>query len=119
MSCCEIPVEIPCTKKPPKLSGTRNPGNRAYQAMKPFNGWTKVLVIGVLTLQLCGAAFAQDEKKIKSLGTSLQSPQTSQTGAGRWSTGTAPARTGEADGTGNLQLGGDSRPLYRLNRSDV
>jgi polysaccharide export outer membrane protein len=87
--------------------------------MKPFNGWTRVSVIGVLTSQLCGAAFAQDEKKTKSLGTSLQSPQTSQTGAGRGSTGTAPARTGEADGTGNLQLGGDSRPLYRLNRSDV
>jgi hypothetical protein len=67
--------------------------------MKPFNGWTRVVVIGVLTLQLCGAAFAQDEKKMNSLGTSLQSPQTSQTGAGRWSTGTAPARTGEADGT--------------------
>jgi polysaccharide export outer membrane protein len=87
--------------------------------MTPFDGWTKVAVMGVLSLELCGAAFAQDEARLKRLGTSLQSPQTSQTGAGRWSTGAAPARTGEADGTGNLQLGGNRRPLYRLHCSDL
>jgi polysaccharide export outer membrane protein len=31
----------------------------------------------------------------------------------------AAAKPGQADGMGNLQLGGKRRPLYRLNRSDV
>jgi polysaccharide export outer membrane protein len=87
--------------------------------MNSFDRLTRVAMVGVVILQLCGAAFAQDEKTVKRLGTILQSSQTNQTGAGSGSTGMAPARTGEADGTGNPQLGGDSRPFYRLNRSDV
>jgi len=31
----------------------------------------------------------------------------------------AAAKPGQADGTGNPKLGGNRRPLYRLNRSDV
>ncbi len=31
----------------------------------------------------------------------------------------AAAKPGQADGAGNPRLGGESRPLYRLNRSDV
>jgi hypothetical protein len=38
--------------------------------MKPFVGWTKVAVMGVLFLQLCVAAFAQEEKKEQGLGVS-------------------------------------------------
>jgi polysaccharide export outer membrane protein len=88
--------------------------------MKPFVGWTKVAVMGVLSLQLCVAAFAQEAKREQGLGASPQSSPTGQTGAGTGSTGMAAAKPGQADGTGNLQqLGGERRPLYRLNRSDV
>src|SRR5208282_1686024 len=87
--------------------------------MKPFVGWTRVAVMGVLSLQLCVAVFAQEEKREQDLGTSPQSSPTSQTGAGTRSTGMAAAKPGKADGMGNPQLGGERRPLYRLNRSDV
>jgi polysaccharide biosynthesis/export protein len=88
--------------------------------MKPFVGWTKVAVIvGVLSLQLCVAPFAQEQKSEQYLGASLQSSPTGQTGAGTGSTGMAAAKPGEADGMGNPRLGGERRPLYRLNHSDV
>jgi polysaccharide export outer membrane protein len=89
--------------------------------MKPFVGWTKVAGMGVLLLQLCVAAFAQDkeDKKEQDLGANPQSSQTSQTRAGTGSSGMAAAKTGTADGMGDPGLGGDRRPLYRLNRSDV
>src|SRR5271167_1260937 len=87
--------------------------------MKPFVGWTRVAVMGVLSLQLCVAAFAQEEKRQEGLGASPQSSPTSQTGAGTGSTGMAAAKPGQADGTGNPRLGEDRRPLYRLNHSDV
>jgi hypothetical protein len=87
--------------------------------MKPFVGWTRVAVMGVLSLQLCVAVFAQEEKREQDLGASPQSSPTSQTGAGRGSTGMAAAKPGQADGMGNPRLGGERRPLYRLNRSDV
>jgi polysaccharide export outer membrane protein len=86
--------------------------------MKPLVGWTRVAVMGVLFLQLCGAAFAQGDKREQGLGASPQSSPTGQTGAGTGSTGMAVAKTGQADGTGNPRLEG-RRPLYRLNRSDV
>ncbi len=84
--------------------------------MKRFVGWTRVAVTGVLLLQLCVAAFAQEEKQ--DLGANPQSSPTGQTGAGTGRTGMAAATTGQADGTGNPRLGGH-RPLYRLNHSDV
>jgi polysaccharide biosynthesis/export protein len=87
--------------------------------MKPFVGWTRVAVMGMLSLQLCVAVFAQEEKREQDLGTSPQSSPTSQTGAGTGSTGMAAAKPGQADGMGNPRLGGERRPLYRLNRSDV
>jgi polysaccharide export outer membrane protein len=87
--------------------------------MKPFVGWTRVALMGVLSLQLCVAAFTQEEKREQGLGASLQSSPTSQTGAGMGSTGMAAATSGQADGMGNPRLGGERRPLYRLNRSDV
>jgi polysaccharide export outer membrane protein len=83
--------------------------------MKCLADWTKFLVIAVLLSQLCVAAFAQEQKQ--SLGN--KSSQISLTGAEIESMEMAAAKSGQADGTGNPQLGGDSRPLYRLHRSDV
>src|SRR5580658_1906853 len=134
MSCCEIGMGIACKKRTAeaerisesesesgKLSlGRLSPGNqenRVHHAMKPLVGWTKVAVMGVLSLQLCVAAFAQEEKQ--DLGGSPQSSPTGQTGAGTGSTGMAAAHPGKADGAGIPRLGGERRPLYRLNHSDV
>jgi len=87
--------------------------------MKPFVCWTKVAVIGVLVAQFCVAAFAQEENRPQDLGVSLQSSPTRQTGAGTENTRMAAAKPGKADGMGNPWLGGERRPLYRLNHSDV
>jgi polysaccharide export outer membrane protein len=87
--------------------------------MKPLVGWTKVALMGVLSLQLCVAAFAQEEKREQYLGANPQASPTGQTGAGTGSAGMAAARPGQADGMGNPRLGGERRPLYRLTRSDV
>jgi len=76
-------------------------------------------MVALLALQFCVAAFAQEEKREQSLGTSAQVSQTGQTGAGVGSIGTAAAKPGQAGGIGNLRLGGERRPLYRLTRSDV
>jgi polysaccharide export outer membrane protein len=87
--------------------------------MTPLVGWTRVAVMGLLLLQLCVAAFSQEEERERNLGASPESSQAGQTGAGARSTGMAAAKSGEADGMGNPRLGGERRPLYRLNRSDV
>src|SRR5271168_2297909 len=87
--------------------------------MKPFVGWTRVAVMGVLSLRLCVAAFAQEEKREQYLGANLQSSPTGQTGAGTGSKGMAAAKPGQADGAGNPRLGGERRPLYRLHHSDM
>jgi polysaccharide export outer membrane protein len=87
--------------------------------MRPFVGGTRLAMMALLLLQLCAAAFAQEEKREKDLGASTQSSQSGQTGAGMGSIGMAAAKPGQADGMGNPRLGGERRPLYRLNRSDV
>jgi polysaccharide export outer membrane protein len=87
--------------------------------MKPFVGWTRVAVMGVLSLQLCVAAFTQEEKREQDLGAKPQASPTGQTGTGTGSAGMAAANPGQADGMGNPRLGGGRRPLYRLNHSDV
>jgi protein involved in polysaccharide export with SLBB domain len=74
--------------------------------------------MALVLAQLCVAAIAQ-ENSSQGLGVTEQLSQTGQTGAGAGSAGTTAAKSGEADGAGNLQLGGNRRPLYRLNRSDV
>ena len=86
--------------------------------MKPLVGWTRVAVMGVLSLQVCVAAFAQEEKREQDLGRPQSSPP-GQTGAGMGSTGMTAAKPGQADGMGDPRLGGERRPLYRLTRSDV
>lgn len=87
--------------------------------MSSFVSWKICAGVALLGIQLCVAANAQEEKTQQSLGASPQSSRTSLTGAGGEGAGMAAAKSGEADGTGNLQLGADRRPLYRLNRSDV
>jgi len=87
--------------------------------MSTFVFSTKVAVMGLLLLQLCVAAFPQEEKGVQDLGATKQSSPTGQTGAGMGSTGMAAAKSGQADGMGNPRLGGFSRPLYRLHHSDV
>lgn len=87
--------------------------------MKREIGWTEFAVMAMLILQLCVAVFAQDSKKELDLGSKIESSQPGQTGAGVGSAGMTAAKPGEADGMGNPQLGGERRPLYRLNRSDV
>jgi polysaccharide export outer membrane protein len=72
----------------------------------------------VFAVQLCVAVSAQEESKHMDLGASLEPSSTSQTGAGTGSAGMTVAKPRQADGEGNLQLGG-RHPLYRLNRSDV
>jgi Polysaccharide biosynthesis/export protein/SLBB domain len=86
--------------------------------MKTSPGWKTFAGLALLTIEVCMAAFAQEGKTEPYLGTSLQSSQTSQTGVGMGSTGMAAAKSGEADGVGNLKLE-ERRPLYRLHRSDV
>src|SRR5271166_5586360 len=85
--------------------------------MTLFVSWKRIAGMVAVLAQVCGAAFPQEQWK-QDLGPNPQ-PQTGQTGAGMGSKGTAAAKPGIADGTGNLQLGRDRRPLYRLNRSDV
>src|SRR5258708_3275953 len=86
--------------------------------MRPFISW-KTFAGMALVIQLCVAAYSQEEQREKHLGTSLHSSESSQTGAELGSKGMAVAKPGKADGMGNPQLGGERRPLYRLNRSDV
>lgn len=87
--------------------------------MKDFYSWTGIAVMSSVILQLCVATSAQEEHREQYLGTSPQSSLTSLTGPGTGSTGVAAAKAGQADGMGNPRLGGDRRPLYRLNHSDV
>jgi len=77
-----------------------------------------ILFLALLQVGACGsAAFAQE--RTKSLGESDGSSKSGLTGAGLGSSGTAAAKPGRADGAGNLALGDERRPLYRLRPSDV
>lgn len=87
--------------------------------MERFVGWSRFAGVALLLLHLCVAAFAQEKNREQHLGVTVQPSQTTQTGAGAGGTGTTAAKSGEADGAGNPLLGGNRRPLYRLNRSDV
>lgn len=85
-----------------------------------INGFVAVSLSALSILSLCVAAISQEPVLRQSQGGTQQSAQAGLTGAGVGSSGTAATQTGKADGMGNLQqLGGESRPLYRLNRSDV
>jgi polysaccharide export outer membrane protein len=79
----------------------------------------KYALPALLLLRLCAAVLAQEQPKAPNLGPGKDASQSSQTGAGLPSNGITANNTGQADGLGNPQLGGERRPLYRLNRSDV
>jgi polysaccharide export outer membrane protein len=88
--------------------------------MKLRGSLPRVVPLALLSLQLCVAVFAQEKNRVPDLGGSSQASQSGQTGVGVGSSGISAANTGQADGMGNPQmLGGDRRPLYRLNRLDV
>src|SRR5271157_4674774 len=71
----------------------------------------------LLIFGLCSAAFAQGEKTDLSEG--KETSRSSLTGAGAGGGTTTAAKPGGADGSGNLLLGGQRHPLYRLRPSDV
>src|SRR5271170_6589369 len=119
MSCRGICFEIGCTKRVAEAKRPSESRNRADRAMKLFRGKTRAVTMGVLFLQVCAAAFTQEVTREQGLGASPQSSPPHLTGAGTGNAGITAAQPGAADGTGNPRLGGDRRPLYRLNRSDV
>ena len=116
MACREMGAQLPFTQT---ASNSARGLKADHLAMKRSICLTKPAVIGILLLQLCVAAFPQEEKGVQELGASEPVSPAHQTGVGTGSTGVAAAKYGEADGTGNLRLGGGRRPLYRLNHSDV
>jgi polysaccharide biosynthesis/export protein len=77
----------------------------------------RFIASALLTFELCSAAFAQVEKT--DLSGLQQTSRSSLTGAGAGGSTTTAAKPGGADGQGNLQLGGQRHPLYRLRPSDV
>ena len=76
------------------------------------------IAIASLVLQVCSAAFAQ-EQQTANLGGNKESSRSGLTGAWTGGSGTTAAKPGRADGLGNPLLGGERRPLYRLRTSDV
>lgn len=86
MSCCEILIGIVCTKRAAEVSSC-NPEDRAITTMRHFIkhlvGWTSIAVMSFLIIQLCVAAFAQEENKKQDLGAATRPSHTGQTGIGR------------------------------------
>src|SRR6476620_1252746 len=85
--------------------------------MKHFHTFVRILVVVLLGFVCGSAAFAQGEKQ--SLSGDTRTSQTGLTGVGMGRSNSTAAKPGGADGLGNLLLGGDRRPLYRLRVSDV
>ena len=75
-------------------------------------------LLALLVLHCFLAASAQESQN-KNSGGNKESSQSGLTGAGAGDGKTMAAKSGRADGLGNLSLGGDRRPLYRLRPSDV
>ncbi len=83
------------------------------------NGSTLVRYIAALVMmvQFCQAAVAQAEKA--TAGGATGTSRSGFTGAGPGGSSTTAAKPVGADGQGNPLLGGNRRPLYRLQPSDV
>jgi polysaccharide biosynthesis/export protein len=79
--------------------------------------YVRLIVIALLALRCCSAAFAQVETN--SLSSNQETSRPSLTGAGAGGSSTTAAKTGGADDLGNPLLGGKRHPLYRLRPSDV
>jgi len=77
----------------------------------------RFMAIALLVLQCALAVFAQENTR-KDLGEGKQTSRSGLTGTGTGGSSTTAATPGGADGSGNPLLGG-SRPLYRLQPSDV
>jgi polysaccharide export outer membrane protein len=119
MSCRSFSSKLLCSWKT-IVDEQRNERTRAMsESVLKRRATNVVLVVQLLVVQLCVAAFAQEGKTDPLPGASTNTSQTSQTGTGQGSFETTAAKSGKADGKGNPALGGERRPLYRLNRSDV
>jgi polysaccharide export outer membrane protein len=120
MSCGKIRGPLVCSQQPEaEKHRSRKADLALLMARTKVSAIVKVSISAFLALTLCVAAPSQEQNNRQYLGANTQSARTGLTGAGL-GTGTAAAKPGKADGMGNLQqLGGESRPLYRLNRSDV
>lgn len=77
----------------------------------------RFIASALLIFELCSAAFAQVEKT--GLSGLRETSRSTLTGAGAGGSTTTAAKPGGADGQGNLLLGGQRHPLYRLRPSDV
>ncbi|HTS38525.1 MAG TPA: polysaccharide biosynthesis/export family protein [Candidatus Solibacter sp.] len=85
--------------------------------MKPLAIFAGFLAFTVMVVLCWSTAVAQGgiQNPSENQGTS----QSDLTGGGRGGSGVSAAKTGSADGVGNLPLGGERHPLYRLRSSDV
>lgn len=84
--------------------------------MKHRFRFIRIIFTLLLVIECCSAGFAQGGKD---LGSNQETSQSSLTGAGVEGSRTTAAQPGGADGAGNLQLGGQRHPLYRLRPSDI
>jgi polysaccharide export outer membrane protein len=114
MSCRDRAVSLSCAVWHENERRSRK--DMARDQIKRRFTFFRFTAIGVLILQSCSAVLAQNEKK--DLGGDKNAARASLTGAGAGSSKTAE-KTGVADGQGNLLLGGQRHPLYRLQPSDV
>ncbi len=75
-----------------------------------------VMALTVLPMQTAHGSARPREPWQTQGGTSQEVPPKANSGRAE---GSQTPQPGRADGTGNLQLGGGRRPLYRLSKSDV
>jgi polysaccharide export outer membrane protein len=79
--------------------------------------FVRVMAVALFLFDCGLATFAQNAKA--DLGGSKPKSRSGLTGAGVGTSNTTAAKPGGADGLGNPLLGGERRPLYRLQPSDV
>jgi len=85
--------------------------------MKRLFIFVRCIATALVVFDFGSAAFAQGA--MKGLSGNKETSQSSFTGAGAGGSCTTAAKPGRADGKGNLLLGGERHPLYRLRPSDV
>lgn len=115
MSCGDGAVSLSCAVRHENERRSRK--NMAREQIKRRFTFFRFTAIGVLILQSCSTVLAQNERK--DLGGNKNTARASLTGAGAGSSSKTAEKTGIADGQGNLLLGGQRHPLYRLQPSDV
>lgn len=89
----------------------------AQGPMKRIFIFVRFIVLALLMVECCSAAFAQGDET--GLGGNKEPSRSGFTGAGTGGSRTTAAKPGGADGLGNPLLGGERHPLYRLRPSDV